>query len=100
MSCSLQYLSNLINLAVTNRYEHLLNLQDTQEDNVQPVIQGQYEFCDSPYGVQLQNVRDDDVKSGTHGLENTSATHGDNKKHLQLQRNDPTNGKEYKKIYE
>ena len=54
------------------------------------MIQGQYEFLDSPYGVQLQNLREEDVSSGTHGQENISESHGDNQKHLQLQRNERT----------
>ena len=70
-------------LAVANRYEHLLNLQEKQEDDVQPVIQEQY-------GVHLQILREDDATSWTHGRDNIPEIHGDNQKYPQLHRNERT----------
>jgi hypothetical protein len=54
--------NNVSHLAVTNRFEQLLNLQDTQEDNVQSAIQGQH-------GAHLQTLRENDT-SGTHDQDN------------------------------
>ena len=84
--------NNVSHLAVANRFEHLLNLQDTQEENVQPMIQGQY-------GVHLQFLREDDATSGTHDQDNISESHGDSQKHPQLHQNERTQkmGKNIKK---
>jgi hypothetical protein len=41
-------LNNASYIAAVNQYDHLLNVQDTQEDNVQPVTQGQCEPLKAP----------------------------------------------------
>jgi len=81
---------NTYHITVTNRYEHLSNLKDTQEDNVGPRIQVQDESLEIHHGEQLQNIREIDATSGTHGLGNTTAILDHNLKHQQPKLNDKT----------
>jgi hypothetical protein len=79
---------NTYYITVANRYEHLSNLKDSQED-VRPRIRVQDE-SEIHYDEQLQNICGIDATSGTHGLGNITTIHDHNLNHQQLKLNEKT----------
>jgi hypothetical protein len=73
-------------LAVANRYDHLTNLQITQEDCAHPEIQGQDESPVTHNTVYIQDLLEEDDTSEAHSHDDTSEIHD----HPQPQLNEMT----------
>jgi hypothetical protein len=81
---------NVSHVAVVNRYELLLNLQDSQDDSVQPRTQGKVRLPETHDDLHLQNLREKDATSGTHDQDKNSIMQVDNRIHPQLPRKERT----------
>jgi len=69
---------NVPHVAVVNRYELLHNLQDSQDDSIQPRTQGKVKLPETHDDLHLQNLREKDATSGIHGQDKNSIMQVDN----------------------